>query len=69
MTHRLQVHADPFILHSPFSIPSPDVDRRAARRVGLGLAQHLVGHRRDVALAEEDVAHRYASGLPSVQPK
>ena len=34
-----------------------DVDTRAARRVGFGLAEDLAGHRCRVAAAEQEVAH------------
>src|SRR5918912_1131850 len=43
------------IPHGSAKEASPHVNGRAACRIGLGLAQHLVRHRRDVPLAEQDV--------------
>src|SRR5438270_4785790 len=42
---------------------SADVDGRPAPRVGLGPAQHLVRHRCDVALTEEDEAGQVFQGV------
>ena len=36
--------------------PLADVDRRTLRGIGLGLAEHFVRDRGDVALAEQQVA-------------
>ena len=63
-TYRLPVPPPPFfIFHSSFSISSSDMDRRAALGVALGAAQHLVGQRGGVALAEEDVAREELQGV------
>ena len=48
---------------------SADVDAGAAGGVGLGLAEHLTGDRRDLAVADQQEPQQIAQRLPSVQLK